>query len=99
VLTDEAAARHKEVLADWVVDGLLSRGDNFRLYSFMSNMLGKTKEEIPKHCYNYYKTVEPTLQDAYQILRDVNRNQLKNLVVAETMKQQLKKLPADCAGK
>ncbi|MGI9315689.1 MAG: caspase family protein [bacterium] len=99
VLTDAAASRHKTVLADWVVDGLLSRADNLRLYTFMSTLRGKTKEQVPAECYRYYKSLEPTLQDAYLLQKDSKRNQLDNLVVAEKIKRQLLALPGSCLKK
>ena len=99
VLTEDAASRHKAVLADWVVAGLLSRADNLRLYTLMSTLNGKTKEQVPAECYRYYKSIEPTLEDAYLLQKSTKRNQLENLVVAEKIKNQLAAIPGSCLKK
>ncbi|MGB5705229.1 MAG: caspase family protein [Arenicellales bacterium] len=105
VLTAEVEAQHKIVLAGWVVEGLIDRGDNFRLYALMSNMKGKNRTQVPKECYQYYKSLEPTLQDAYLMqdqenqMQKQSQSQVSNLVAAELVKQKLDSFPNSCTGK
>ena len=99
VLSDEMAAQHKKVLADWVVEGLLSRKDNLRLYGLMSHVRGKNESDIDAECLRAYRALEPMLQNAFELQKDYMRTQLQNLVIADKMKQQLQKVPASCTKK
>ena len=105
VLTAEAEVQHRIVLAGWVVEGLIDRRDNFRLYTLMSNMRGTSKSQIPTECYNYYKSIEPTLQDAFLVQEKKSKSlsqsqiQVFNLSVAELVKQKMHSFPESCIGK
>lgn len=99
VLTKADTARHKKVLADWVVEGLLSRQDNLRLWGLMSRIEGKNKNEIPPKCYKGFKRLEPALQEAYLLQKDAAGKKLESLVVADKVKKLLQAVDASCFGK
>ncbi len=99
VLSPDTERQHKAVLADWVVDGLISREENLRLYTLLDNMKGKSRSEIPEECFRYYKSLEQMLQEAYLMQKTAKRDQYANVKSAKVVQGRLGSVPPACLRK